>query len=488
MAKGDNDRNGKHPTGGGAATQAGTDYQNRIAAWAAVHIIAEQNATLIFGLPTNVSLEYLRCETEQPVDDIKIGSSDGGIIVIQAKHTIRLERGHNSDLASTVKQFVKQYLNSSNLIVGTPLNRLLDQNIDRLVLATGINSPLSIRKDLVSVLNRIRVLTPDQTIDDSAKNASEKEALEVVKNHIYYSWNEERSVMPTDAEIRSLLQLIWVVVIDVDQDGSAEIEAKNLLRSTILKNPAKDMVAWNTLIQMGANFARERSGSDRSMLQKFLLNSGLDLKATSSYIDDIKKLNQHSMFTLDQLARYSTIRIGKSEIKIKRKAVCALRAVIEKDSIIIVGEPGAGKSGVLFTLIQELNSEKYDVISLAADNIAANSLGNLRNELGLEHELIDILKNWPGLKPAFLIIDALDAARSDPSIKMFRNLVSSIINLDGRWKIAVSIRKFELRYNTQLQDLFCGCPPTEFFDKEFCNIIHINIPRLNDEELIQIKD
>lgn len=55
-------------TGGGAATQAGINYQNRVAAWRCVRILAEQDAASLWGLPEDVTFDFIRCETEQPVE------------------------------------------------------------------------------------------------------------------------------------------------------------------------------------------------------------------------------------------------------------------------------------------------------------------------------------------------------------------------------------------------------------------------------------
>jgi hypothetical protein len=63
-------------TGGGAATHSGTDYQNRIAAWAAARILAEQVATAPWDLGASTTFDFLRCETLEPVDDLLIGFSN----------------------------------------------------------------------------------------------------------------------------------------------------------------------------------------------------------------------------------------------------------------------------------------------------------------------------------------------------------------------------------------------------------------------------
>lgn len=483
--EGNNDSS--HAVGGGAATQTGIDYQNRVAAWVAVSILAEQNASLPFDLPADITFEYFRCETEQPVDDILIGTSNNGLLFMQVKHTINLEKGSASGLASTMKQFVRQFLAYKNESSGRLFDRPLNDTTDRLILATAMGSSKSIRESLKAVLDRVRILMPGQTLDDAAKNKDEKEALTVVIDHISNAWIKESGVQATLSDIQSILRLIWVISLDLDPEGSTEIEAKNLLRSTILQNPAEADAAWSILVQASANYARNRSGGDRSLLQKQLLNKGIDIKCISSYLGDIQCLKQFSGSTFNQLTDFSKISIGKTEVKIKRKSTMSLRSVVENGSIVIVGEPGAGKSGALHDLVSDLFSDQFDVVFIAVDRIEATSQSSLRNEIGISHELIDVLKNWVGVKPAFLVIDALDAARTDLAIQTFRNIISTMIKLESRWNVVVSIRKFDLRYNRQLRDLFSGTPPTEFRDKEFNMIYHINIPKLDDEELKQIE-
>ena len=345
-----NKQNGLHATGGGAATQSGTDYQNRVAAWAAVSILAEGNATLLWNLPSHTSFQYIRCETEQPVDDIMISTSDNGFIFIQAKHTISLQKGSDSELASTIKQFVRQFTAYRNTTGNQPWERPLKQTIDRLVLATGTGSSLPIRENLKSVLNRLRTPIPGQSLECAAVNQAEQGALSVICNHISNIWSSEYGEQPTDAEMRQLLSLIWITTLDVDEDGSEEIEAKNLLKSSILRNNNEAEIAWNTLIQVCANFARNRRGGDRSLLQEELLNAGIDLKAPPSYLEDIERLKQYSIVTVNQLADLSAIYVSKSKVKIDRKSTHALKTAAEKESIVVVGEPGAGKSGALYII------------------------------------------------------------------------------------------------------------------------------------------
>lgn len=68
---------------GSAATQAGVDYQNRVTAWIAVRILAEQDAAPPWNLPDTVTLELLRCETEDPEDDRLVRATGADMPVLK---------------------------------------------------------------------------------------------------------------------------------------------------------------------------------------------------------------------------------------------------------------------------------------------------------------------------------------------------------------------------------------------------------------------
>ena len=296
----------------------------------------------------------------------------------------------------------------------------------------------------------------------------------------------------TEGEELQLLRLIRVKILDVDKGGDHEHEAKNLLRQAVLQRVAQVDLAWNTIVAACAEYAVGRSGADRPILQQRLLAEGVALKAPRSYREDIERLQVVSQSTLAVLSDHSKIQVGPIEVKISRPSTAALRSAAESGSLVVIGEPGAGKSGALHDFVESINgeqqAERHDVVFLAVDRFEARSLGLLRDELGLKHELSEILENWPGKGPGFLVIDALDAARSDASARTFRELLSDVLQKQGRWQAVTSIRKFDLRYSVQLQRLFSGVPPTEFCDKsEFSQIRHINILRLSDEELSQIQ-
>ncbi|NPA76202.1 MAG: hypothetical protein GXN93_00400 [Candidatus Diapherotrites archaeon] len=291
---------------------------------------------------------------------------------------------------------------------------------------------------------------------------------------------------PSDQELQALLSLIHIQVLDVGEGEPGEREAKDLLRSAVLRNPDQADQAWAMLVELCARFAAQRTGATRTKLQRELLKAGFDLRAVRSYENDIERLRAYSERTFRTLAHYAEIQLGSATIKIRRACTNALKQAAMTQSILVVGEPGAGKSGVLHDFVATLRENQKDFVFLAVDRLAAQSLGELREELGLEHELLEVLENWPGVEPAFLVIDALDAARGSRAERMIRDLIREIIETNSRWRVVASVRKFDLRYSVDFQRLFDGDPPTSFVDPEFQRVRHLNVPKLSDEEISQI--
>jgi hypothetical protein len=474
-------------SGGGAATAGGMDFQHRVAAWVAVHILAEKDATPPWDLPTGTTLEWLRCEKEQPVDDLLTGTSGNGLIFAQIKRTLQISEAAGSDLASALDQFVRQFIACRAKGIGTqPWDRPLDSARDRLALISSSNSSKPARLQLPAVLRRLRDLPVGQPLDDVAANEGERRVLSIVRAHVTRSWQNLLGTDPSDDELRQLLSLVHVQDLDVEEGKDGEREARTLLRTVVLRDPEDAEAAWARLVSLCADLAARRSGGDRLGLQGALLNAGLQLNAPRSYQNDIERLRIHSATTFDALAHLAQICVGPTTIKIHRQSTEALRQAAEENSILVVGEPGAGKSGALYNLVKAFREGERDYVFLAVDRLAAGSLAELRAEIGLDHELTQVLDNWPKLQPAFLIIDALDAARGDPAGTMIRDLIRMVVSKGSRWHVVASIRKFDLRYGVEIKQLFAGAPPTEFQDTEFRSARHLNIPRLSEDELNQI--
>ena len=200
------------------------------------------------------------------------------------------------------------------------------------------------------------------------------------------------------------------------------------------------------------------------------------------------QLRSYSARVQAHLAQYEETKVDDVTIKIDRDCTHASVDAAKTDSLVLVGEPGAGKSAVVSAAAEGLRAEGHEVIALAIDRLLVDSPDGLRIALGLENGIIDVLENWPGSEPAFLFIDALDATRGGRSESVFRGLIADILDIpDGRWRIVASIRSFDLRLSEQFKTLFAGQPPSaQYTDPAFTHVRHIHIPRWSEAELGQV--
>jgi signal recognition particle GTPase len=476
----------KNSKSGGAAVHLGIGYQDCVAAWMCVRILAEQEAHPLWDWSANTTLTFLYCETDQPVDDILLGTSQHGLAFINVKRTVTASLVGDSDFASALSQFVRQFITLKNQPRGSRLwERPLDEKLDRFILITSA-ATAAVKKHLTTVLERIRSLNIGQEINDAAKTEDERDILGKVKSHVQEVFVQSTGEPTSEQELIGFLRLIRIEVLEVETNGTHEREAKDRLRASVLQNAEKADVAWGILTRTCANWASQRIGGTREQLQAELLRAGIALKAPRGFRLDIEKLKEHSDRTFRLLRPLSVIEMGSKEIKIQRPVSHALREAAENDSIVVVGEPGAGKSGVLHDLVETLRNENRNVVFLAVDKLEAQSLQGLQQELLLDHDLCQVLQNWTGTTPGFLVIDALDAARSPTTAQTFYDLLELLLAEPTRWRVITSIRQYDLRYNTKLRSIFSGQPPSQFHSPEFFSLRHLNIPRLSDEEWLQI--
>ena len=471
MAKGDGN------SGGGTATHAGTNYQNRVAAWTAVQILAEQSAVPPWDLPGDVTLDSLHVETPHEVDDLGVRTSAGGSVRSQAKHTLSLQTASDSPFGSAISQCNRDY---------RAANPSLDAATDRLVIVTTSLSSAPVKTHLPSFLSRFRT-SSNPELEWSSGNDQENNAAATLKDHLVNEWKAASGSDPTDAELAGVLRIMRIQILDVDEGGQSEREAKQLLRTAILVDPTQSDAAWNTLITAAANYAANSQRADRAALQRVFTDAGLAINPARSFQADVAGLKRHTAATLGGLTEYSRIQVANTNIVIDRAPAPELQAGASTGHLLVLGMPGAGKSGALHHLANQLIAQQADVVLFAVDQIEAASAGALRAELSLEHDLLDVLQAWPGTAPGYLIIDALDAARSDGAVKTLQTLIREVTSKPGRWHVIASVRKFDLRYDSALQRLFKGTPPsTLFVDREFGLVRHVNVPALSETELAQV--
>ncbi len=473
---------------GGAATTAGVRFQDNVAAWFAVHILAEADATPVAELPADITLEFLLAETTQPTDDLNIGNSAGGRIFVQAKTSLSLSASEDRGLRTVFDQFVRQLLQGCPESDGQ--TRPLDISRDRLLLAVGQGAPATIRDGLRSFLSRLRPANA-QTLPDIIEGMSDSvlSIYNTIRALFDEIWTENSTEDATDGGFLTFVHLVYVIALDFGSDGDSVREVDNLLRVSILHDPAQASAAWNALTNSCRDLSPARTGANREHLRQLLSDNGIALEPPRSYREDIECAREYTSERLAYLRKLSVIRYSDApggEIKLQREVGAELAKMAETGHVLVIGDPGAGKSGCIHDLAASL-AQNRDVLVIPVDRLENPS--DLTSELTLERaqSLADLLSNWSGDGAAFLFIDALDAARTRGSLQHLCEDLDDVMQRAPRWRVVTSIREFDLQHSRDAQRLFAGDPHKQFESSRFANVRHLQIPLLSEEELGQVR-
>lgn len=153
----------------------------------------------------------------------------------------------------------------------------------------------------------------------------------------------------------------------------------------------------------------------------------------------------------------------------------------KKESVVLTGSPGAGKSWIIAQFVRSCRSTKRPNLALSAEDFEVRSIAELTHALGLKTDLITLLANLGS--GAVLIIDGLDALRSNVSQRTFRELIRRVsVELPG-CAVLTSIRTFDLQQSTELQRLFFA--PTTTVARPFTEI---GVGAFTPEELRHVSE
>lgn len=471
---------GPRLVGGGVAGAAGTHFEDLVAAWIAVRILGEQDVAPPWGLPATCVLSWLQCQGTSHVEDIEVGASDGTHVYLQAKRSIDLGRKHTSEFASVIQQFVKQFIvhSRASILADAPAHPASGPKAI-FVLATSTRSSAPVRIHLPAAMGKacdqhLRELP----LDRAPANREESKALDTVLAHIRSSWKKERGDAPTDGDVCALLNCIVVQVLDLETGQRDALDSQDALRR-LLADPSRCAAALAELQKLCGSLADGRLTTNRRELVTALEKTGIFLRTVRSFQNDVQRLAEISRKTLDRLGRGCRLKTRNGEIGVPRACMGSLRAAAEGGSLLVVGVPGAGKSGVLHDLVIQLQGKGQDVVLLSADRVGRAT----RGELGLDHDPDEVLQEWPGPNPALLVIDALDAVRDANPGAALRGFLEDVLAKPGRWRVIAAVREFDLRNSPALQELFPGEPAGEFRPRELANVRHLSVAGFTEEEV-----
>ena len=461
--------------GGGAGPAAGVTFQGGIGALLASIGIGGRSIDERLEVGAESVAEF-RLETESPVDDILIITTAPGRLFVQAKTNLSLSASKSSEMAKTVDQIVRQWRLCSEGEKSKEWDYPLEKDRDRFVIAVGPETPGTVAVQLAKSVSRRREGAKPQTTPQA-----QRQALSNFTALIKAAWKRVYGTPATKQNVSEILDL--VVVAKFDFRGADLGLGHEFLRSS-LAQPGIVRSAFKTLARECEERMERRTGFTIQEIRRVLERNGIRLLAPEDYRKDILALQKKKKLTQEGLSLSTTLNVdGGDPIPIPRAVSDVAKIAAQEGSFLIAGEPGAGKTGVLSDLAAQLESDGHEVLVLSVDKLGSRGLNE---DLGLSHSLPDVLENWPGTGPAYLLIDGLDAARGGTADADYRNLIAETLALpDRRWNVIASVRSFDLRAGQQYKSLFKGAPPSPDYvvaGQDMANVRHIEVREWSESE------
>lgn len=465
---------------GGRATESGMSFQAGVGAWFAGHLATATPIGTRFGLKSSLPVR-LQFETGRYLDDIEIDLADGDRILVQCKTTVDLSARSDGALSKTIAQLVSFYRDCRRN------GQAPDPTRVTAVLAVGRAAPAS----LDELERACRFFDHGARWSDALETLPEAsaKALAVFADAVRESWSGGDGAL-SEHHLAALARLFRIVRF-APQTGEADrLETARLLGGKLLDDESAGLAATDMLEAAVRQLVASGAPTDGQGLLNRLRTAGLNDRHSPIYDRDIEMLTKGTRGEIARLSRHARLH-GGSERSVTRECMPDLDAAIDGGSLLVIGEPGAGKTGVLVMFAEERSRRTAPLVFLSTDRLGnVATADQLRMELGLQHGLLEILENWPGTEPGVLLIDALDASRGGQSERVFANLIEDAIErLSERWSVVASIRTFDLKNGVRFRGAVSGDPPSSrYSEPTLKNVRHFLIPNLTDRELDSLAD
>ncbi|WP_036142120.1 ATP-binding protein [Luteibacter sp. 9135] len=474
---GSKDKTAAHRPAGGRATEAGMAFQAAVGTWLAAHLLAKVPVGGRFGTDNEVVSVSIRLETGEGLDDIEVVQSNGGILSIQSKTNANLGSGPKAPLTKTVGQLARWIAEAKKA------GPLPDPTHNAAIFAVS-DKAASTLNDLESGC-RAMDMGGSFRLVSLQRNQAERAALSVFETLATPAWTAHTGAAPSDADLTSLARLFRVRRFAMNEGEVDWREASQLIGRRLYGDETKGDSPLRDLLDIVRKLIGSGAPADRTGLIRELRRRGHTDIGSPRFDADVSKLLKATRTELTRLAAHACLPLNGG-LPVRRAADNVLIGAIRAGSLLVIGEPGCGKTGALWHAASELAQSGASVVFLSVDRYPGVALsGDLASELELEHPLFDVLAAWPGVGPKILFIDALDAARGGPPEAVFGTLIDRVIGQTcNEWAVVASIRTFDLKNGHRFREAFPGAPvEPAHAELGLERVRHFRVPTFSDSDL-----
>ncbi|MDB5660354.1 MAG: hypothetical protein JWS10_2969 [Cypionkella sp.] len=462
---------------GGKATEAGMNFQAEVGTWLATHLLARLPVGGRFGIASVALPVNIQFETGEGLDDALLVQNDGSRIDFQAKTKASLSTNSTDPLGKTIAQLVRTVADAkvSGIVIDTTKRRA--------VLAVTAAAPQTLNN--LERGCRAFDMGGAWLSTKAQRSQAEREALELFESHARTAWAAHTTILIDEHDLVTMARLFRIVRFSMDEGDDNWREAARVLGRRLYGGDAAGEAPLLSLKAIIRGLIGSGAAADREGLLRTLRKLGHNDVGSAGYEPDLVRLAAITDAELSRLAEHTRLPIGGG-VPVARDSDAPLIAAVATGSLIVVGEPGAGKTGSMVALTEARRACGDTVVFLSVDRFPGVSIASdLQSELGLAHPLAEVLTAAPGTGGKLLVIDALDAARGGPAEGVFAQLIEKLsTEPDTGWTIMVSIRTFDLKNGRRFRNAMPGNPPNaNFAEPSLSGVRHFLIPRLTQSDL-----
>jgi len=318
----------KRGSQGGAASVAGQVFELGLAARGCVHILAQVPWEDIYpnSIPTRVTLQ-----SGAHVDDIEVQCRDGATIYFQAKRTIALGTSDEAPLAKAIAQMAAQYR----------------QTEERALLVVAYAHASGAASKLSCLQQRFTQGRPTKGQIHKTASVAERKCLAtletLVARHLGKGWGKFADLLAVSR--------FWHV--PVGAHGRVSVDPSGLLTHHVLADPSAITVATAFLETNAASLAQANAPADLLGLRT-AIRTVVALCEAPDFRVDWLTLSAASLEAGTALERRGRIRWGNVDLHLRRDIVATITTELQRESLLLTGDAGDGKSTLLGDLATEL--------------------------------------------------------------------------------------------------------------------------------------